>query len=548
MTDPRTPEHWTLRATLPAAPGDFVPGTLLGDWSVEQKIGEGGMGIVYAAVHAEIGKRAALKVIRLDACSDASSAERFVQEARLVNQIGHPNIVDIFHIGRLHDGRPYLVMELLRGQTLGERIAAGRVPSGEAIELLLQICGALDAAHAHGVVHRDLKPDNIFVVETRSGPVVKLVDWGIAKLNDTSMSSTAMTRTGALVGTPQYLSPEQARGKVVDERTDLYSLGVIAYELLLEEPPFTADNVADLIAMHLREPVPAPSEVWPDIPPALERLLVAMLAKTPDGRPNLPTIIEVLEQSRGELAARHESRRHVLRTANGSLPAELFDGRVVTASGGVPIAFVTAPSGPAVRVLGSGPMQAIADEIAVPAVGTMTSSAPRRRRRGGLVAVALVTCVAAAAITGAVIVSNRDDAPAEPAAELPSPPPEPAPVAAAPVAAAPVVTAPAPVPSVLEIVVEPASARVHIDGEVVEVEDGRAIREVTAGAHQVVIAAPGHVTATRTLEAGAGTLRIEIELQEAPRRHHRRGTERRPPETAPAVAPADPDGTIDPFE
>jgi serine/threonine-protein kinase len=421
MTDPRTPEHWTPQATVPAAPGDFAPGTLLGDWSVERKIGEGGMGIVYAAVHAEIGKRAALKVIRHDACSDASSAERFVQEARLVNQIGHPNIVDIFHIGRLHDGRPYLVMELLRGRTLGERIAAGRVPAGEAVELLLQICGALDAAHAHGVVHRDLKPDNVFVVETRTGPVVKLVDWGIAKLSDTSTSSTSMTRTGALVGTPQYLSPEQARGKAIDERTDLYSLGVIAYELLLEEPPFTADNVADLIAMHLREPVPPPSEVWPDIPPSLERLLVAMLAKTPEARPTLLTIMETLEAARAELAARHESRRHVRRTANGSLPPELFDGRVTTASSGVPIAFASAPSGPAMRVLGSGAMPAISEEIAVPAVGTATMSAPRRRR-GGLVALAIVTCAAAAAITAAVIVGSRDAAPPAPAAELPAPP------------------------------------------------------------------------------------------------------------------------------
>ena len=385
MTDPRTPEQWTPRASLPAAPGDFVPGTLLGDWRVEQKIGEGGMGIVYAAVHGEIGKRAALKVIRHDACSDASSAERFVQEARLVNQIGHPNIVDIFHIGRLHDGRPYLVMELLRGQTLGERIAAGRVPAGEAIELLLQICAALAAAHAHGVVHRDLKPDNVFVVDARSGPVVKLVDWGIAKLSDTStMSSTAMTRTGALVGTPQYLSPEQARGKVVDERTDLYSLGVIAYELLLEEPPFTADNVADLIAMHLREPVPPPSEVWPDIPPALERLLVGMLAKTSDQRPTLLTIMETLEEARAELAARHESRRHVLRTANGSIPPELaLDGRMVSTSGGVPIAFATAPSGRFVRVLGSGPMQAVSEEMAVPVVDVGAAApAPPRPRRG----------------------------------------------------------------------------------------------------------------------------------------------------------------------
>jgi serine/threonine-protein kinase len=543
MSDPRTPEHWTPRQSLPAAPGDFAPGTLLGDWSVEQKIGEGGMGIVYAAVHAEIGKRAAIKVIRHEACTDSAGGERFVQEARLVNQIGHPNIVDIFHIGRLHDGRPYLVMELLRGRTLGERIADGKVPATEAIALLLQICGALDAAHAHGVVHRDLKPDNVFIVETRSGPWVKLVDWGIAKLNDTALASTAMTRTGALVGTPQYLSPEQARGKAVDERTDLYSLGVIAYELLLEEPPFTADNVADLIAMHLREPVPPPSEVWPDIPPTLEQLLVAMLAKKPDDRPSLAQIIEVLEQARAELAARHESRRHVRRYADGSLPPpDSFDGRNITQSGGVPIAFATGPSGPFMRVpLGSGSIPAVPEELVLP----VEPPQPPKRRWRGLAAVAVIG-VAAAAVAVAMVAVRDDGAPETAATPVESPAPEPAPAAVAPIAVP--VAVPAVAPSMLEVVVAPERARVRIDGEVVEVEDGRVLRSVSAGEHTVEIDAPGHVTVRRTLEVGAGTLRVEIELQETPRRSHRRGQERRPPKAAPTVAPADPDGTIDPFE
>jgi serine/threonine-protein kinase len=531
MTDPRTPEQWTPRPPLAVAPGDFVRGTLLGDWSVEDKIGEGGMGVVYSAVHAEIGKRAAIKVIRSDACTDASSAERFVLEARLVNQVGHPNIVDIFHIGRLHDGRPYLVMELLRGRTLGERLAEGRVPATEAIGLLLQICGALAAAHAQGVVHRDLKPDNVFLVETRSGPVVKLVDWGIAKLNDTSMmGQTAMTRTGAVVGTPQYLSPEQARGKMVDERTDLYSLGVIAYELFLEGPPFTADNVADLIAMHLREPVPPPSEVWPDIPPALDHLLMEMLAKAPDERPTLPQIVAILEEVRAELSARHTARQHL-----------------ITAPGGVPAAFASAASGGFVRVVGSEQMPAIPEEaVSLPAATTTQAPLPRRRR----FALALGTlAVGAAAVAW---VASRDGA-APRTAEEPLPPAAaPAPVAAAAAPVEPPIAVPVAAPSVLELVVEPPRARVRIDGEVVAVADGHAKQRVEPGTHEIEIDAPGHVAVKRTVEVQTGTLRVEIALVEERRPSRRRGAERRPstetPAPVPAPAPADPDGTIDPFE
>jgi serine/threonine-protein kinase len=310
------------RAVVRASPGDLASGARLGDWVIECKIGEGGMGQVYAAVHAVIGKRAAIKVIRTELATP-TGAERFVQEARVVNQIGHPNIVDIFHIGQLDDGRPYLVMELLRGRTLGERLGEARIPPTIAIDLLQQMCAALAAAHAHGVIHRDLKPENVFVSDTPRGPVVKLVDWGIAKLVDTaelgSDTPRSMTRSGTLIGTPQYLSPEQARGRGVDERTDIYSLGAIAYELFLEEPPFTADNVADLIAMHLREPVPTPSDVWPDIPRRLEALLVAMLAKLPGERPSLIEVNAALGEAREELLTRGEMIR-TRRIASGSLP------------------------------------------------------------------------------------------------------------------------------------------------------------------------------------------------------------------------------------
>ncbi|MBZ0234331.1 MAG: serine/threonine protein kinase, partial [Deltaproteobacteria bacterium] len=276
------------------------PGSVLGEWRIEQQIGQGGIGTVYAAVHTEIGKRAALKVVRQRTGESLHAGERFLQEARVVNQIQHPNIVDIFQLGRLDDGSPYLVMELLHGESLGERITRGRVPALDAIDILLQVCQALAAAHAQGVIHRDLKPDNIFL----SGPIVKLLDWGIAKMTDPPPDMCEVTGAGTMIGTPRYIAPEQARGLDVDGRTDIYSLGCIAHELFLEEPPFTADNVADLLVAHLTEPVLPPSEVWPDIPPVLEELILGMLEKDASRRPSLEQVTAALEQARVEMGGR----------------------------------------------------------------------------------------------------------------------------------------------------------------------------------------------------------------------------------------------------
>ncbi|HTJ41485.1 MAG TPA: serine/threonine-protein kinase [Kofleriaceae bacterium] len=286
---------------IASAPTGLAPQSRIGDWLIDRQIGAGGMGTVYAATHAIIGKRAAIKVVRAEQIANTRAADRFVQEARIVNSIGHPNIVDIFHIGWLDDQRPYLVMELLTGRTLGRRLMDGHPLPQETIGILVQICEALTFAHAHGVVHRDLKPQNIFLVETPAGTVVKLLDWGVAKLMDKDSEADTFTATGALVGTPHYIAPEQARAKAVDGRADVYSLGAIAYELFLGRPPFVADNIADLITMHLREPPPPPHELWPDIPAALEQLLLSMLAKTADGRPGIAEVRRALLAVRTQL-------------------------------------------------------------------------------------------------------------------------------------------------------------------------------------------------------------------------------------------------------
>ncbi len=289
-----------------AAPGSDVlhPGDKAGPWVVEYELGRGGMGAVYAVVHEEIGKRAALKVVHRRLLVPGFNPDRMSLEAKVVNQIGHPNIVDIFDTGRMPDTRPYIVMERLAGQPLSSRAGEAKILPDQVIALLVQICDALIAAHAAGVVHRDLKLDNIFLCDNPddpSTPRVKVLDWGIAKVINHDVHHTI---EGQLVGTPLYLSPEQARGARVSAQTDVYSLGVIAYELFLGKLPFEAETSAEVMALHLRATPPPASSLWPDIPPTLEQLLDRMLAKSPEHRPTMLDVFHLLQTVRDALRNR----------------------------------------------------------------------------------------------------------------------------------------------------------------------------------------------------------------------------------------------------
>jgi len=294
----------------PAAPIEvtdrLLRGVKAGPWIVEHELGRGGMGAVYAVVHEEIGKRAALKVVHARLLGPGFNCDRMLLEAKVVNQVGHPNIVDIFEAGKLPDGRPYLVMERLEGQPLSLRADEGKLLPDQVIAILLQICDALIASHAAGVIHRDLKLDNVFLTDNPDDPAtpeVKLLDWGVAKVMDHHENRTVRhTIEGQLVGTPLYLSPEQARGAEVSAQSDVYSLGVMAYELFLEQLPFEAETSAEILVMHLRATPPPPSELWPEIPPQLEALILAMLAKKADQRPTMLEVARSLEAVRAELA------------------------------------------------------------------------------------------------------------------------------------------------------------------------------------------------------------------------------------------------------
>ncbi len=267
---------------------ELEPGTQVGDYVITGKLGEGGMATVYSAKHPLIGKRVAVKVISRALSGQAEAVERFLQEARCANQIGHPNIVDVFNWGTLADGRCYFIMEWLQGRSLAAYIDSCTLSLVDKIDSLIQICDALEAAHAHGVVHRDLKPDNIFLVPMSGRrKLVKLLDFGLAKLTAPGELAPRLTRTGLTMGTPEYISPEQARGRNVDHRTDIYALGVLAYELFLGRLPFIADSAADILALHLKAEVPAPVLFWPEIPNELEELILGLMKKDPADRPTL---------------------------------------------------------------------------------------------------------------------------------------------------------------------------------------------------------------------------------------------------------------------
>lgn len=308
---PTQPDVPRLGATQPESdpPTAFVrrdgcielpPGSIVDDiYEIDAKLGAGAMGEVYAARHVKLGKRVAIKVIGPRLSEDSAAIERFAQEARALAQIQHPAIVAVDHVGELADGRAYFSMELLRGESLFDRLQRGRVPLLEALRILDQMARGLDAAHAQGITHRDLKPENAFLVQLPGeAPIVKLVDFGLAKLRVPDHRAER-TESGVAIGTPMYMSPEQMRGPDVDHRTDVYALGVVAYELLLGCHPFERARTApELYAAHLHQAPPLPRSIWPEIPPQLDLVLFAMLAKDPAHRPTLAQIRSVLADAR----------------------------------------------------------------------------------------------------------------------------------------------------------------------------------------------------------------------------------------------------------
>jgi serine/threonine-protein kinase len=268
-------------------PRESLRGTRIGEYVIEERIGSGGMGFVYRAVQPLIGKQVAVKVLRQRMEGSPEDLQRLLTEARAVNAISHRGIIDIFSFGSLPDGRQYIVMELLRGHSLEDELQRrGRLPAHEVLGLLEPILSALAAAHGAGVIHRDLKPSNVFLAQQPDGSrEVKLLDFGLAKLLH-PYADTPETLAGHMLGTPGYMAPEQILGRRVTPAADLYALGAVTFQLLTGQPPFgDAEDCPAVVMRQMEEEPPVPSSLEPSISPALDALLLQLLAREPGQRP-----------------------------------------------------------------------------------------------------------------------------------------------------------------------------------------------------------------------------------------------------------------------
>jgi len=287
-----------------------MEGQRIGSYRVGRKIGQGGMGAVYEAVHEQLGRKAAIKLLRKELSQDPQIAMRFLNEARAASRVEHSGIVEIFEFGHLPDNTAYIIMEFLRGEALSARLRAlgGKLPLPDTIRVSRQIASALSAAHAKGIVHRDLKPDNVMLVpdsEMPGGERIKILDFGVAKVVTDYNGPGAddyKTNTGVVLGTASYMVPEQCKGAgSVTAKADVYSLGVVMYRMLVGHLPFRAEGQGEVMAMHIfARPRPL-REIDPNVPEPIAALVERMMEKEPNERPSMVLVAGELERLTGKL-------------------------------------------------------------------------------------------------------------------------------------------------------------------------------------------------------------------------------------------------------
>jgi serine/threonine protein kinase len=397
---------------------DVLLGTTIGAYRIARLLGIGGMGRVYKGVHPTIGSRVAIKVLSRECTDRRDLVERFFAEAKAVNLIRHESIVNVLDLAVLPDGRPYIIMEYLDGAPLAAVIEHAvhhgqPLPLGGLARLAVEVLDALQAAHGKNIVHRDLKPDNIFVAPSGRP---KVLDFGIAKLIDPGTGSA--TATGSLLGTPHYMSPEQAAGRPVDHRADIYAIGVILFECVTGRKPFVADSLFELLRKHVEEPAPPPRMLRPDLDPGFEGVILCALAKAPDQR-----------------FATAQAMSMALQNATAHLPPEQWTP--ITGSGthrALPSGWQHTP--PASWGSGSrasraaprpseSPLQYLANQSTVSSSSgqVQKQAAPAKKSRKGLwLGLAVVAVLIGIGVTVAVVNGSESETVA---ADTPAPPPDP---------------------------------------------------------------------------------------------------------------------------
>ncbi|HKS30211.1 MAG TPA: protein kinase [Pyrinomonadaceae bacterium] len=285
-------------------------------YRLDRLLGRGGMGAVYEGTHLDLDRPVAIKLLLPDFTADPEALERFRREARAAARLNHPNVADTYDYGSLPEGGAYIIMELIDGDTLREHMdAVGQLPFSEAIRIARQVTSGVEAAHRHHITHRDLKPSNIILTRDHDGHMLaKVVDFSVAKLKEGTTSGTALTATGSLIGTPRYMAPEQCADNKTDARSDIYSMGVILYEMIAGRAPFEGPTTTAIAIKHIQTPPPPVEEFRPDTPPVLRALIKQSLAKAPSERP----------QTAQEFAAKLDEAAGELPQADGAGKASLL--------------------------------------------------------------------------------------------------------------------------------------------------------------------------------------------------------------------------------
>jgi serine/threonine protein kinase len=403
-------------------------GRRIGNYEIKAKIGEGGMGTVYLGEHPLIGKRVAIKVLLEELVAKQDVVSRFFNEARAVNDIGHMNIVDVVDFGKMpvEGGQEivYFIMEFLDGEALSTRIRRAGLPFKDTVHIVSQCCSALAASHAKGIVHRDLKPENIFLV-TRGHDknFAKILDFGIAKLTGDGGTSSHKTRTGLVIGTPTYMSPEQCEGKgLIDHRSDVYSLGIVMYELLTGVVPFPGEGFGEVLVAHLTKQPAAPTTVNPNLPPALEAIVLHAIEKDRNRRfQNMNEFLHALENPEA-----HATQWHSLPDYVPSSAPTLQPRPAVQAKGGRTHSLddvgPASPSGPTRPTT----LEGAAAEVTFPPTRVPRNRAPLIAAVAGLLALLGVGSYLALSKTKGPNDNDKPTAAAQPTlptVEAPKPPP-----------------------------------------------------------------------------------------------------------------------------